>query len=286
VAGRNPASVVSLARETHVSDEVAEAHTAIQILIAFHDGLGRDIETKQLSDPGQALSRSPDGALLRSAAGVPTLETVIRRWRVSGRSIFNNKGVPVKVYLPYFSNLPRYERQRDVTDAGLLPPPTVVHYDAVGRATRIDTPKGFFSSVVYRAWSRWQYDEADTVKQSAYYKANIDNRNTPPAERDALRKAAVFANTPQVLLLDPNGDAVRRVQILVESDNGTPTPIPDDAPHPERRQEGRRDRRPAPDGDEPAGRQRAIPPRHGWRGAAGSGGRLRCARASRRHQWQ
>jgi RHS repeat-associated protein len=218
-----PSSTCSLARETHVSDLSADETSAIKIELTFRDGLARVIETKKVSDPGEAIVRTPDGALARTAGGAVRRAVVAARWWVSGRTVFNNKGLPARIYLPYFSSTPRYEDRADVAEAGLLPPPTVVHYDAMNRATRVDTPKGFFNLTDYRAWTRWLYDEDDTVKQSTYYQLNIDNPQTPLAEREALQKAAIFADTPDVLALNPEGDPVRRVQILVEADNGAPT---------------------------------------------------------------
>ncbi|WP_315832766.1 SpvB/TcaC N-terminal domain-containing protein [Bradyrhizobium prioriisuperbiae] len=219
---RRPTAVCSLARETHVSDLVAGEVSAIKLEIGFRDGLAREIEIKKVSDPGEAIIRTPAGALARTADGAVQRAVVAERYWVSGRTVFNNKGMPVKVYLPYFSNTPLYEDRTDVAEAGLLPPPTIVHYDALNRATRVDTPKKFFNLNVYRAWTRWLYDEDDTVKQSTYYQLNIDNPQTPLAEREALRKAAIFNDTPDVLILDPTGEPVRRVQIQVEADNGVP----------------------------------------------------------------
>lgn len=218
---RQPTAVCSLAREIHVSDLAADKVSPITLEIQFIDGLAREIETKKASDPGPAIIRTPAGALARTANGAVQRAVVAERYWVSGRTVFNNKGLPVKVYLPYFSNTPHYEDRTDVAEAGLLPPPTVIHYDALNRATRIDTPKGFFNLNVYRAWTRWLYDEDDTVKQSTYYQQNIDNPQTPLSEREALRKAAIFNDTPDVLILDPTGEPVRRVQIQVEADNDT-----------------------------------------------------------------
>jgi RHS repeat-associated protein len=212
-----PVWSITLTRETRVSDEPAGGATAIQIDIAFSDGLARRIETKKVSEPGEAVLRTSAGALQRDADGAPRVAVTAERWWVSGRTVYSNKGLPVAVYLPYFSNIPDYEDQAEVADAGLLPPPTRVRYDPLGRATRIDTPKGFFNLNVYYAWSRWLYDEDDTVTQSDYYRAHIDDPETPAAEREALAKAAAFADTPDVLVLDPEGNPVRRVQMLVEA---------------------------------------------------------------------
>jgi RHS repeat-associated protein len=219
-----PAAQITLRRETRVSDVPPGGSSAIQIEIAFADGLAREIERKRVSDPGLAIIRAASGQLTRTAAGAPLLAEVVERWWVSGRTVYNNKGRPAAVYLPYFSNTPQYERQADVDAAGLLPPPTRVRYDALGRAIRVDYPKGFFDRSVYESWCRRLFDQDDTVLQSDYYRTHIDNPDTPAAERAALAKAAMFADTPELMVLDPSGSPVRRVQILVQDEAGAPTP--------------------------------------------------------------
>ncbi|MBV9931268.1 MAG: hypothetical protein JO013_10025 [Alphaproteobacteria bacterium] len=215
-----PVSAITLTRETRVSEEPDGSSTAIQIEIAFRDGLAREIERKKVSDPGKAVIRSRSGALRLDTDGVPEVAEVDLRWWVSGRTVYSNKGLPTAVYLPYFSNLPQFEDRADVAEAGLLPPPTTVRYDPLGRATRVDTPKGFFELNVYKAWSRWLYDEDDTVTRSVYYRDHIDDPDLPPPERQALEQAAAFEDTPNVLVLDPEGNPVRKVQMLVETAGG------------------------------------------------------------------
>ncbi|MEP3047168.1 MAG: SpvB/TcaC N-terminal domain-containing protein [Roseibium sp.] len=218
-----PVSALKLTRETYVSEETPGQATAIQIEISYQDGFKRTIEEKRVSEPGKAFIRKRSGALAPDRSGKVRLETVPERWWVSGRTVYNNKGLAVKAYQPYFSNTPLYEDQTDVIIAGLLPAPATVRYDAVDRAIRLDTPKGFFTRSVFQAWTRWQFDENDTVTQSVYYKDHIDNPATPPSERTALRKAAIFDDTPDALILDPRGNPVRKIQTLVEGDDGTPT---------------------------------------------------------------
>lgn len=222
--GDAPVAQIVLKRETRVSDLPPGDASAIQIDIAFADGLAREIELKRVSDPGLAVIRTSSGALARTATGTPLMAEVAERWWVSGRTVYNNKGQPTAVYLPYFSNTPHYERQADVDAAGLLPPPTRMRYDALGRAIRTDYPKGFFDRILFEPWCRRLYDQDDTVTQSDYYRAHIDDPDTPLAEREALAKAAIFDDTPDLMVLDPSGNPVRRVQILVEAVDGAAGP--------------------------------------------------------------
>lgn len=215
-----PAATIDLSRQVHVSDVPPGGSSPIQALVAFTDGLGRVVEQKQQAEPGEAVLRAADGALLRTAQGAPRVEVVEERWIVTGRTVFNNKGEPAEEYLPYYTSTPHYETQAEITEAGLVPPPSVIHYDPLLRRVRVHTPKGFFSRIAFTSWTETRYDENDTVKESPYYRAHIDDPELPPAEREALVKAAVAYNTPSVTVLDNTGVAIRQV----ESNLGDVTP--------------------------------------------------------------
>ncbi len=175
---RQPTAVCSLAREIHVSDLAADKVSPITLEIQFIDGLAREIETKKASDPGPAIIRPrrrprPHRQWRRAA-------------RRGGRALLGQRTHRVQQQGPAGQSLPAVflnTPHSRITDVPRKPRPaaasTVIHYDALNRATRIDTPKGFFNLNVYRAWTRWLYDEDDTVKQSTYYQQNIDNPQTP-----------------------------------------------------------------------------------------------------------
>jgi RHS repeat-associated protein len=207
---RQPASAVSLQRQTFVHDLAPQQASQIQIVITYSDGFGRVVENKLKTDPAPAALRSakarliqePDLALLDSDAP--------QRWIVSGRTVYNNKGKPAEQYQPWFSSIPDFENQQQVTQQDTVPP-TVFHYDALDRLIRTDTPKGFFTKVEFSVWKMTTYDEDDTVKNSTFYQNFPTNPTTPPEknERDALDKAAAFYNTPTVVILDTLGRIVR-----------------------------------------------------------------------------
>jgi RHS repeat-associated protein len=88
----------------------------------------------------------------------------------------------------------------------------VSRYDPLLRRVRVDTPKGFFSRIAFTSWTEVTYDENDTVKESEYYITHIGDPALPPAEREALEKAAVAYNTPSVTVLDNTGVAIRQVE--------------------------------------------------------------------------
>ncbi|WP_019500353.1 SpvB/TcaC N-terminal domain-containing protein [Pseudanabaena sp. PCC 6802] len=214
---QQPVNHISLVRQTHVSDLKSGEQSVIQVSVGYADGFGRAIEQKLLVEPGEAILRDEAGNLQRDENGQPVRGEILQRWLVSGRTVYNNKGNPAEQYLPYFSNTALYETQSEIVAEKLVPPPTVMHYDPLLRVIRVDTPKSFFSKVEFTAWETKHYDRNDTVKDSAYYKKFIDNYPANPTEeqkneKDALDKAAVFYNTPQMMVLDSMGNAFLEIQ--------------------------------------------------------------------------
>jgi RHS repeat-associated protein len=185
---RQPQPMVGIRRQDYVHGEPAGEVALPQTAITYSDGLGRVVQNKLRTDPGQDQGGG-------------------ERWITSGQVTYNNKGMVTERYLPFFSPDPAYERRAP----GPLPPPTVYHYDPLGRVIRTDTPKGFFSAVSYSPWTVRGYDEDDTVRDSAFYRNFPEHPDTPTgkAERAALDLAAGFYNTPATAILDESGRIVR-----------------------------------------------------------------------------
>ncbi|MCU0543439.1 MAG: toxin [Oscillatoriaceae cyanobacterium Prado104] len=198
-----PAVVCTLARETHAADLAIGEQTKIQHSFLYSDGFGREIQTKIQAEPGLAPGRNPDGSLKRNAAGKLILEETNPRWVGTGRTIFNNKGKPVKKYEPFFSATHRYETERDLVEWGVTP---IIHYDPLERVIRTDLPNGTFSKVEFDAWQQITWDENDTVLESEWYvdRASPNPSNPEPGDRGmrAAWLAAKHANTPAVAHLD------------------------------------------------------------------------------------
>jgi RHS repeat-associated protein len=212
---QQPAASISLVRQTHVSDLVPCEESLIETRIDFTDGFGRLLEAKLKAEPGQAITRDSRGEIVRDASNHIAQEQATGRWIVSGRTVYNNKSAPMKQYLPYFTNYPYYEEQNNDALLSVLPPPTRYSYDALLRASRVNTPKGFFTKVEYTPWLEKYYDENDTVIDSDYYIEHINNANFDKDEKDALEKAAIFYNTPEEKVLDNMGRAFLAIQINV-----------------------------------------------------------------------
>ncbi|NEP50817.1 MAG: RHS repeat-associated core domain-containing protein, partial [Moorea sp. SIO3C2] len=214
---QQPASYISLMRQTHVSDLQAGEQSVIQVSVGYSDGFDRVVEEKLLVEPGVAILRDNQGNLRRDGNGQTVEGETDNRWLVSGRTVYNNKGKVAEKYLPYFSNTALYESQQQIVTEKLVPPPTVILYDPLLREIRIDTPKGFFSKVEFTPWETNHYDENDTVKDSTYYQDFIAQYPATPTEaqkneKNALDKAAVFYNTPQMMVLDSLGNAFLAIQ--------------------------------------------------------------------------
>lgn len=205
---RQPVHVRTFAREQH-----GAANPRWQETYTYFDGAGRIAMRKVQAEPGLAPARDDNGDLMRDAAGnlvwVDTAPDV--RWVGTGRTVYDNKGDPVKQYEPYFSATSDYETERELVESGVTP---ILHYDPPGRLVRTDLPNGTFSRVDFDPWRQVAWDENDTVTDSDWYA----QRQALPAgdpERRAAELAADHAGTPAVDHLDPLGRP-----FLTVADNG------------------------------------------------------------------
>ncbi len=228
-----PPLVATMMRETHVHD-VGGAASKIQIAFSYSDGFGRELQKKMQAEAGEAPQRLPPaplpggdlqpGELVRDAQGRPVLAATPRRWVGSGRTVFNNKGKPVKQYEPFFSSTPLYERERELTDTGVSP---VLFYDPVERVVATLHPNHAYEKVAFDAWQETTHDVNDTVLSDprtdedirgyvadyfaaqpsswkTWYAQRIDGQ-LGTAEREAAQKAAAHAGTPTTARIDSMG---------------------------------------------------------------------------------
>jgi RHS repeat-associated protein len=169
---------------------------------AWTDGSGRVAMTKAQAEPG--LAWALDGG---QPVEVDTSPDV--RWVGTGRTVFDNKGRPVKRYEPYFSASLEYEDEAGLVGAGVTP---VLHYDPLGRLVRTEHPDGTLSRVEFDPWRIQTWDASDTVLESRWY---VDRGSPDPAaepepgqpSRRAAWLAVGHAQTPAVTHLDPLGRA-------------------------------------------------------------------------------
>ena len=88
-----PASVATIARETHVQD-LGDGASRLQVSVRYSDGFGREIQRKLQAGAGPLNGGGP---------------TVNHRWIGSGWTIWNNKGKPVRKSEPFFTATADFE---------------------------------------------------------------------------------------------------------------------------------------------------------------------------------
>lgn len=251
-----PPLVATLVRETHAAESAVAQARGVRMAFTYSDGFGRDLQTKVQAEAGDAPERSADAPVLTGLPPRPsgdvrpgTLLTeegrlrqvpVEPRWVGTGRTLHNNKGLPVRQYQPFFSSTHLYEEEREMTDAGVS---AVVFYDPVGRPVATIHPNHTYAKTVFDPWRQASWDSNDTVglnprtdpdvadlvrgyiaSQSPMWQTWQEQRagrrpgETPEcaaAEIDAARKAGAHAATPSLTFLDSLG----RV-FLTAADNG------------------------------------------------------------------
>ena len=207
-----PTYAATLARETHVSDLLADTSTKIQVSLSYSDGFGREIQKKIQAEKGPL---QPGGA------------DVDARWVGSGWTIFNNKGKPVRQYEPFFDDTHDFKFGKQV---GVSP---ILFYDPVERVVATLHPNHTYEKVVFDPWQQTTWDVNDTVASNGtetgdprtdadivgyvreYFKtqpatwrtwhAERIGRPVGDPERVAAEKAAAHAGTPTVAHFDALG---------------------------------------------------------------------------------
>lgn len=231
-----------LIRETHY-EPARDNQTRIQVGFTFSDGFGRTLQKKLPAEPGLAYERRAPvplpggdlraGELLRDAQGGLVQSQAARRWVSSGRTVFNNKGQPVKQYEPFFSATHLFEAEAEVTDTGVS---SVLFYDPVGRVVATLHPNHTYEKVRFDPWQHTTFDANDTSAPSGtetgdprtdpdiagyvatyfenqpptwktWYAQRIDNA-LGEAERTAAQQSAAHANTPSSQHLDVLGRTI------------------------------------------------------------------------------
>ena len=134
-----PPFAATLARETHFYRPRRRADENPDQLLLLGRLRPRDPEEDSSRGWRRATTR-PDvtlptgdirpGDLVRDANGKPVQANTPQRWVGNGRTVFNNKGKPVRQYEPFFSATHLYEEEREMTDTGVSP---MLFYDPVER---------------------------------------------------------------------------------------------------------------------------------------------------------
>ena len=204
-----PVCFANVVRETHESELSEGNKSKVFLSVGYSNGFGKNLQTKVQAEPGEALKWQSN--TLVTVDTTPNL-----RWVGNGRTIQNNKGNPVKQYEPFFSTTFEYESEDALVEIGFS---SVMYYDPLGRAIRVEHANGTFSKTEFDTWKQLAYDENDTVLESTWY----SDRGSPnpvgaePAneEQRAAWLAAKHANTPAQEHFDSLGRTIYTI-----ADNG------------------------------------------------------------------
>ena len=201
-----PPHVVELIREDNTHDGTGAMPVAgrVAVNVTYQDGFARDLQSKRLVEPGDAVLRDAAGDLVLGPDGTPETGPVASRWLVSGHVSYNAKQEPVRRFEPFYSATPHYEPEAELATFGAV---HTFGYDAIGRCVRHDAPNATFDRTEYGCWSVTRHDANDTVLDSGY-RLLREGLPVDDPERVAYERAAAHANTPVSALLDPLGGEV------------------------------------------------------------------------------
>ncbi|KAL2060433.1 hypothetical protein VTL71DRAFT_9464 [Oculimacula yallundae] len=225
-----PAMTYTLSRTTHESDLSGDETTEVHHAVNYSDGFGRQIQQKILTKPGPVLKRDTDSKIVleRDADGhkrpVLTDHDVETRWISNGWIVYNNKGLPIRQYEPFFTQM--YNFEFDVR-AGVSP---VIFYDALGRVIATLYSNSTYTKQTFGPWSSTVWDSNDTVEldpqedpdvkryMKSYFadeiiaghefKTWLQRRQTGDMgleEKIAAEKTLAHADTPGITYLDSLG---------------------------------------------------------------------------------
>jgi RHS repeat-associated protein len=123
----------------------------------YFDGLGRQVQERRSAEPDAGRQDRP-------------------RWRVTGRKLFNHKGLVVRTYQPFFDDTDAYR------EGAATGPVTRTIYDPLGRVLRIDNPDGTFETTTYDPWVQTAHDRNDNAGHlaavSRHYGSHLAGINT------------------------------------------------------------------------------------------------------------
>ncbi|NCE88413.1 SpvB/TcaC N-terminal domain-containing protein [Pseudomonas sp. Q1] len=155
--GRIPPHVIRI--QTDRYDDDPEQQVRLQVVL--HGG-GQVLQTAIINPSGEAFVRTDAGALEIDDDGKAVVRWSDVRWAVTGQTEFDNKGNPVRVWLPYYLNDWRHviddnAREGIYADTHL--------YDALSREYRILTAAGYERRVQVFPWFMVSEDENDTWQE-------------------------------------------------------------------------------------------------------------------------
>jgi RHS repeat-associated protein len=220
-----PAVTYSLTRMTHQADLRGEEKTEVHHSFSYTDGFGRLIQKKHQSNSGPVSKRDRAGKIVLDTDKQPILTDTSSdpRWISSGWVVYNNKGLVVMQFEPFFTHLHTFEFDARVGTS------FVNFYDALGRTTITLHPDGTYVKNTFDNWSSALWDPNDTVALDPRtdpdvreyvgdcfdggfvqqgFQTWLQRRQEPgtaPEELDAAQKALAHQDTPALTYVDSLG---------------------------------------------------------------------------------
>lgn len=142
----------------------------VRISLSCSDGFGRALQSKQKVEPGLAYATDEHGNL-QLEDGQPVQVEAAARWRVSERVEYNNKGLAVRVYRPYFADRWRYINDASFRQSGYH---DQQFHDPLGRVVRTLTAKGYMRRQTWLPWYSISEDENDTWEEMENARGGTD----------------------------------------------------------------------------------------------------------------
>ncbi|WP_217480776.1 SpvB/TcaC N-terminal domain-containing protein [Enterobacter chuandaensis] len=171
---RQPPHVLTLTTDRYDSDPAQQ----IRRQVVFSDGFGRVLQTAVRHEAGPAWQRKNNGSLQTATDGQPDTAETDFRWAVSGRTEYNNKGLPVRTYQPYFLNSWQYVSD----DSARQDLHADTHrYDPLGREVQVVTARGWQRRTLFTPWFVVSEDENDTLAETT---GSVQDNGT---EKDSKR---------------------------------------------------------------------------------------------------
>ncbi|ODS24948.1 hypothetical protein AB835_01425 [Candidatus Endobugula sertula] len=135
----------------------------VQVQVVHSDGFGRLLQSAQKVEPGMAYQRTKDGELALNDDGSLVEVHTDSRWRVSGRIEYNNKGLVIRQYQPFFVDDWQYVADSSMRAEAYA---DTHFYDALGRLIRVLTAKGYERRQYNTSWHTIAEDENDTWSET------------------------------------------------------------------------------------------------------------------------
>lgn len=160
-SAREPVHIATLVADRYHDDNQKQ----IRICVTCNDGFGRTLQHKHRVEPGTACVVNDKGELTLDGS-TPLQRIAVQRWRVSERVEYNNKGLAIRSYRPYFADQHRYINDVSLRLFGHC---DLQFYDPLGRPTHTRLAKQGDLSYLRRQtrhpWYTVDEDENDTLEE-------------------------------------------------------------------------------------------------------------------------